>query len=182
MKKIMRTAIFIAAFVCVSHAQAGDLAIESNDIGRGQFLDAQISNGFGCHGGNVSPEIRWSGEPRETRSFMVSMYDIDAPTGSGFWHWVVADIPASVHSLVAGAGNDVANLPAGALPIRNDTGSTAYLGPCPPQGETHRYVITVTALKVPKLPVDATSTPAVVGFVAHYQGLAKATMMVEMGR
>lgn len=130
----------------------------------------------------MSPEIRWSGEPRETRSFVVSMYDVDAPTGSGFWHWVVADIPASVHSLVAGAGNDAAKLPAGALPIRNDNGSTAYLGPCPPQGDTHRYVITVTALKVPKLPVDATATPAVVGFVAHYQQLAKATMTIEMGR
>jgi Raf kinase inhibitor-like YbhB/YbcL family protein len=94
----------------------------------------------------------------------------------------VADIPASVHALVAGAGNDVAKLPTGALPIRNDTVSTAYLGPCPPQGDMHRYVITVTALRVPKLPVDATATPAVVGFVAHYQQLAKATMTIEMGR
>jgi Raf kinase inhibitor-like YbhB/YbcL family protein len=182
MKKTMWTAVFSAAAMCASHARAGDLAIESVDIGRGHFRDAQISNGFGCHGGNVSPEIRWSGEPRETRSFMVSMYDVDAPTGSGFWHWVVADIPASVHSLAAGAGNDVAKLPPGALPVRNDTGNAAYLGPCPPQGDTHRYVITVTALKVPKLPVDATATPAVVGFVAHYQQLEKATITIEMGR
>ncbi|WP_321786912.1 YbhB/YbcL family Raf kinase inhibitor-like protein [Paraburkholderia sp. J94] len=182
MKKTMWTAVLSAAAMCASHARAGDLAIESIDIGHGRFRDAQISNGFGCHGGNVSPAIKWSGEPGETRSLMISMYDLDAPTGSGFWHWVVADIPASVHSLAAGAGTDVAKLPAGALPIRNDTGSTAYLGPCPPQGEKHRYLITVTALKVPKLPVEATATPAVVGFVAHYQQLAKATMTIEMER
>lgn len=183
MKKPMWTAVFSAAAIMyVCHARAGDFEIGSVDIGGGQFRDAQISDGFGCHGGNVSPAIRWSGEPVETRSFMVSMYDIDAPTGSGFWHWVVANIPASVHSLVAGAGNDVAKLPAGALPIRSDTGNAAYLGPCPPQGDTHRYVITVTALKIPTLPVDAAATPAVVGFVAHYQQLAKATMTVEMRR
>jgi Raf kinase inhibitor-like YbhB/YbcL family protein len=180
MDKTMWTAVLGAAALCAGHARAGDLAIESVDIGRGQFREAQVSNGFGCHGGNVSPEIRWSGAPRETQSFMVSMYDLDAPTGSGFWHWVVADIPASVHSLVTGAGNDVAKLPPGALAIRNDTGNTAYLGPCPPPGDTHRYVITVTALKVPKLPVDPGATPAVVGFVAHYQQLAKATMTIEM--
>jgi Raf kinase inhibitor-like YbhB/YbcL family protein len=182
MNKKMWTTVFCAAAICMSRAQASDLQIESVDIQGGQFRDAQISNGFGCHGGNVSPAIRWSGEPSETQSFVVSMYDVDAPTGSGFWHWVVADIPASVHSLAAGAGNDVAKLPDGAVPIRNDTGNAGYLGPCPPQGDTHRYVITVTALKIPKLPVDPTATPAVVGFVAHYQQVAKATMTVEMHR
>jgi Raf kinase inhibitor-like YbhB/YbcL family protein len=182
MKKTMRTAIFCAAVVCVNHAQAGEFTVESVDVERGQFREAQISNGFGCHGSNMSPAISWSGEPGDTGSFIVSMYDVDAPTGSGFWHWVVADIPASVHSLAAGAGNNVAKLPAGALPIRNDMGNRAYLGPCPPQGETHRYVITVTALKIPKLPVGADATPAVVGFAAHYQQLAKATMTAEVRR
>ncbi|WP_321817207.1 MULTISPECIES: hypothetical protein [unclassified Paraburkholderia] len=88
----------------------------------------------------------------------------------------MADIPASVHSLATGAGNDVAKLPTGALPIRNDAGQNVYLGPCPPQGDTHLYVITVTALKIPTLPVDATATPAAIGFVAYYQQLAKVTI------
>lgn len=168
--------------MCVNQARADDFAVESVDVERGQFHDAQISNGFGCHGSNVSPAICWSGEPSETGSFMVSMYDVDAPTGSGFWHWAVVDVPPSVHSLAAGAGNNVSELPTGALQIRNDMGNRAYLGPCPPQGDTHHYLITVTALKISKLPIDANATPEVVGFVAHYQQLAKATISVEMRR
>ncbi|MFM0207752.1 YbhB/YbcL family Raf kinase inhibitor-like protein [Paraburkholderia sediminicola] len=173
---------FFAGLVAMSNAIAGGFAIQSNDLADGHFNSAQISNAFGCHGGNISPAISWSGEPAGTKSFLVTMYDRDAPTGSGFWHWVVANLPASVHTLSLGAGNEISRLPEGAMAVRNDTGNAGYLGPCPPEGERHRYVITVAALKVPDLSVDKTATPAVVGFVAHYQELAKATITVQYAR
>ena len=171
-----------AGLVAVSNAVAGGFAIQSNDLADGHFNNAQISDAFGCHGGNISPSISWSGEPAGTQSFLVTMYDRDAPTGSGFWHWVVANLPASVHTLDPGAGGEVGRLPKGAMAVRNDTGKAGYLGPCPPEGESHRYVITVAALKVPDLPVDNTATPAVVGFVAHYQELARATITIRLAR
>jgi Raf kinase inhibitor-like YbhB/YbcL family protein len=182
----MKTGQFIlslfAGLVAMSNAVAGGFSVQSNDLADGHFNNAQISNGFGCHGGNVSPTISWSGEPAGTKSFLVTMYDRDAPTGSGFWHWVVANVPASVHTLSPGAGSEGGGLPQGAMAVRNDTGKAEYLGPCPSEGESHRYVITVAALKVPSLPVDNTATPAVVGFVAHYNELAKATMTVQYAR
>lgn len=98
------------------------------------------------------------------------------------WNWVVANLPATVHALGVGVGSEAGGLPKGAMAVRNDTGKAEYLGPCPPVGENHRYVITVAALKVPVLPVDNTATPAVVGFVAHYEELAKATITVRYAR
>jgi len=182
----MKTGQFIltlfASLITMSNAIAGGFSIQSQDLADGHFNDAQVSGSFGCHGGNISPAISWSGEPAGTQSFLVTMYDRDAPTGSGFWHWVVANLPASVHTLAPGAGSDAGKLPEGAMAVRNDTGKTGYLGPCPAEGESHRYVITVAALRVPNLPVDNTATPAVVGFVAQYQELAKAAMTVQYAR
>ncbi|WP_318834627.1 YbhB/YbcL family Raf kinase inhibitor-like protein [Burkholderia cepacia] len=170
------------AMLAAGTARAGDFSIESAELAGGAFGRAQVSDSFGCHGQNISPSIRWSGVPEGTQSYLLTMFDADAPTGSGFWHWVVADIPASAHGIAPGSGNDVAGLPAGAVPMKNDTGHVGYLGPCPPQGDTHRYVITLTALKVAKLPVEPDATPAVVGYTAHYQALAKATMTVRLSR
>ncbi|WP_027799040.1 YbhB/YbcL family Raf kinase inhibitor-like protein [Paraburkholderia dilworthii] len=182
MKIVAFVFTLFAGLVPMSSAIAGGFIIQSNDLADGQFNNAQISDSFGCHGENISPAISWSGEPAGTKSFLVTMYDRDAPTGSGFWHWVVANLPASVHTLTLGAGSKVSRLPKGAIAIKNDIGKAGYLGPCPPEGENHRYVITVAALKVPALPVDSTATPAVVGFVAHYQELAKATVTVQYAR
>ena len=182
MNKIACQLMLCAALVATHSARADGFSIDSVQLGDKSFEPAQVSNGFGCHGGNVSPSIRWSGTPAGTQSYLLTMFDADAPTGSGFWHWVVADIPASVHALESGAGNDASKLPVDALAVKNDIGNAGYLGPCPPQGETHRYIITLTALNVPKLPVDANATPAVVGFVAHYQTIGKATVVVRYGR
>lgn len=171
-----------AALMIGGNAKADGFSIDSVQLTNKSFANAQVSNGFGCHGGNLSPSIRWSGAPAGTQSYLLTMFDADAPTGSGFWHWVVADIPASVHAIESGAGNDVSKLPVGALAIKNDVGNAGYLGPCPPQGETHRYIITLTAVKIPKLPIDANATPAAVRFVAHDQTIAKATVVVRYGR
>lgn len=182
MKKHTLCAALYAAIFCVGTAHAGEFSFDIPEVAHQAFANAQVSNAFGCHGDNVSPSIRWSGAPAGTKSYLLTMFDEDAPTGSGFWHWVVADIPASAHEIALGAGGNVATLPAGAIEMKNDTGTASYLGPCPPEGETHRYRITLTALKVAKLPVGQDATPAVVGFTAHYQTLATTTMTVRLAR
>lgn len=135
--------------------------------------------GFGCAGGNRSPQLTWSGVPEGTESFAVTCYDPDAPTGSGFWHWVVANIPAHVTSLPTGAGDPAAGLmPAGALEVRTDFGKPGYGGPCPPQGaHIHRYIFTVHAVSMKELPVTADTSAAIVGFYLNFNTLAKASLI-----
>lgn len=138
--------------------------------------------GFGCKGGNLSPALTWQGAPEGTRSFVLMIHDEDAPTGIGWMHWVVANIPATAEGLATGVSGDAAKLPAGALETRSDLGSPGYMGPCPPEGEIHRYVFTLTALKVDKLPLDANATPALVGFFAKANALGEASLTVTQGR
>lgn len=145
---------------------------------------AQVFNGFGCAGGDRSPALSWSGAPAGTESYAVTMYDPDAPNGSGWWHWIVFNIPTSVHSLVADAGAaDPRSLPRGATEGRTDFGFSHYGGPCPPAGDKpHRYVITVYALKTPHLALDANSSGALVGFMLHSNTLAAAQIVGHYGR
>lgn len=143
-------------------------------LGPDQVLSEEF--GFGCAGGNVSPQLSWSGAPAGTKSFAITCYDPDAPTGSGFWHWVVVNIPADVTSLATGASGK--QVPAGALETRTDTGQPGYAGPCPPEGDhPHRYVFTVFAVQEESLPVQADTSAAVVGFQLHFATLAKASLM-----
>ena len=145
-------------------------------LGKDHILSANF--GFGCAGGNISPHLKWSGAPAGTKSFALTCFDPDAPTGSGFWHWVMVNIPADVSELAAGAGNPGGKLPAGALQTRTELGATGYLGPCPPEGDhPHRYLFTVFALSKDKLDVAADTSPAVVGFNLHFATLAKAEIM-----
>jgi Raf kinase inhibitor-like YbhB/YbcL family protein len=133
---------------------------------------------FGCAGGNKSPHLKWSGAPAGTRSFAVTLYDPDAPTGSGFWHWLVVNIPADVTELDVGVGSRGGNLPSGALQTRTDFGTPGYGGPCPPAGDhPHRYLFTVFAVKTEGLDVSAESSAAVVGFNLHFNTLAKTAIM-----
>ena len=135
--------------------------------------------GFGCDGDNKSPHLKWSGAPSETKSFAVHCLDPDAPTGSGFWHWVVVNIPANVTELALDAGNPTSGkLPAGALQTRTDLGNTGYIGPCPPAGDhPHRYIFTVFAVSQDQLSVTADTSAAVIGFNLHFNTLAKASLM-----
>ncbi|MCG3186578.1 MAG: hypothetical protein IOMNBAOH_01135 [Rhodocyclaceae bacterium] len=146
-------------------------------IGADHILSADF--GFGCAGGNRSPHLRWEGAPAGTKSFAVTCFDPDAPTGSGFWHWVVANIPATVTELPLDAGNPASGkMPAGALEVRTDFGKPGYGGPCPPQGDhPHRYVFTVFAVSQEQLPVTADTSAAVVGFMLNFNTLEKATLM-----
>ena len=163
---------------------AGKLMLASSDISAGgQIAEAQVFNGFGCKGGNVSPALSWSNPPAGTRSFALLMHDPDAPTGSGWWHWVVYNIPASVSSLPAGAGDPQKNLlPAGVVQGRTDFGTPGYGGPCPPPGKPHHYYLRLYALKVTRLDVPADATAAYIGFMVRMQSLGKAELMGVYGR
>jgi Raf kinase inhibitor-like YbhB/YbcL family protein len=173
--------ILLSAGTTAALAQADDntLQVTSANFSDGDYLplDHILSAdfGFGCSGGNKSPELAWSGAPDGTKSFALSVYDPDAPTGSGFWHWVVVNIPPDVTELPMDAGNPKANnLPRGARQIRTDFGSPGYGGPCPPAGDhPHRYIFTVFAVGMDQLQVDANTTAAVVGFMLHFNTLAK---------
>jgi hypothetical protein len=157
------------------------MKLSSENFKNGDYLGADHilseAYGFGCKGGNRSPQFSWSGAPAGTKSFALTCFDPDAPTGSGFWHWVVANIPPGVTSLALGAGDPAAGkLPPGALEVRTDFGKPGYGGPCPPEGEVHRYVFTVFAVGMDKLPVTADTSAAVVGFYLHFNTLAKASL------
>lgn len=179
-------------------AQSVPFVLSSPDLVGGTFASQYILNGFGCTGGNISPAIQWSGVPAGTKSLALQMYDPDAPTGSGFWHWAVYNIPAGTTSLERGAGNSALTLPAGAFGGTTeflDTGATGgngnYGGPCPPTGDApHRYIFTLFALSVDKLEVAGgvpkTGTAGLYGFVLN-KGvgpalLGKATFTATYGR
>jgi Raf kinase inhibitor-like YbhB/YbcL family protein len=155
--------------------------LSSDSFKEGEHLDTDHAMGaefgFGCEGGNISPHLRWSGAPEGTRSFALTCYDPDAPTGSGFWHWLVVNIPTNVTELAPGAGKQGGSLPPGALQTRTDVGKPGYAGPCPPPGHgPHRYIFTIFAVGTEQLPVNEDSSGAVVGFNLHFATLDKATL------
>lgn len=177
----------IRAVLCalvLATAPAHAFEIESADAHNGGSVsNAQVANVFGCDGLNLSPEIAWHDIPEGTQSFVVTVFDRDAPTGSGFWHWVVFDIPAASTGLAAGSGApDGKHLTAGAVQTRNDAGTSGYIGACPPLGSTHRYVITVKAVRVKTLGLDATASGALVGFLSNANKISEATITTILSR
>ncbi len=179
---LMRTAIIalvLGIVPLVSHAAGAGLHITRSPWEEGGTLaDTQVYNGFGCTGGNVSPEVAWQGAPEGTQSYAVTVYDPDAPTGSGWWHWLVVNIPATVKALPQ--GND---LPAGALTLKNDYGTTGFGGACPPEkAPAHRYRLTVWALKTRVLPLTVADSAAKAGFFLNANALASTTVTGMYGR
>jgi Raf kinase inhibitor-like YbhB/YbcL family protein len=156
-------------------------AVTSEDVAHGEIMgDKQIANTFGMSGENLSPQLSWSEFPAQTQSFAVTCYDPDAPTGSGFWHWLVIDLPASVTALDAGAG--AGKLPADAFHVRNDSGTKDFMGAAPPQGDApHRYVFAVHALDVETLGIDSDVTPAVAGFNLRFHTIARGLLVPVYG-
>ncbi|MDO9486617.1 MAG: YbhB/YbcL family Raf kinase inhibitor-like protein [Actinomycetota bacterium] len=156
-------------------------ALTSEDVQDGARLSpAQMSGIFEVPGGSdTSPQLSWIGAPAATRSYAVTMVDPDAPTMSGFWHWAVAGIPATVTSLEQGAGDEGGpGLPSTAIQLRNDAGSARFLGAAPPSGHgEHRYFITVHALDTEDLEIDAMTSPALLGFKMSFHILARATII-----
>jgi Raf kinase inhibitor-like YbhB/YbcL family protein len=180
MKKVIIHGVMMLT-TSLSFAQT--FTLKSKDL-NGQVTSQQVLNGFGCNGENLSPQLSWENAPAATKSFAISIYDKDAPTGSGWWHWVVFDIPATSTELKRGAG-DVSKklLPDGAIQSVTDFGSAGYGGPCPPQGDKpHQYIITIYALKTSTLGLDAKASPALVGYYLYGSTLAKASIVVYYQR
>jgi len=158
--------------------------VKSDDISHDKPLtNDHVYDSFGATGENISPHLRWHGFPPETRGFAVTCYDPDAPTGSGFWHWVVVDIPATVTELARGAGSSGGpGLPAGAFSVRNDYGTKDFGGAAPPEGDPpHRYVFTVHALDTDSLGIDSDVSPAVAGFNLTFHTIARAVIIPVYG-
>jgi Raf kinase inhibitor-like YbhB/YbcL family protein len=154
--------------------------VESTDVRDGEKLpQPQLSGVMGAGGEDVSPQLSWRGFPDETRSFVVTVYDPDAPTASGFWHWAAVDIPAGVTELPTGAGDSSGQgLPDGAFQLKNDAGQRGYIGAAPPSGHgPHHYYVVVHAVDVDSLGIDADSTPAFLGFNLFTHTLGRAVMV-----
>ncbi|BBX08458.1 YbhB/YbcL family Raf kinase inhibitor-like protein [Mycolicibacterium psychrotolerans] len=151
--------------------------LTSTDFADGEpWKNAQVSGIMGAGGEDVSPQLSWSGFPEETRSFAVTVYDPDAPTASGFWHWAVANLPATVTDLPSGVG-DGSVLPGDALTLVNDAGIRRFLGAAPPQGHGyHRYYVAVHAVKVEKLELTEDASPAYLGFNLFMNSIARAVI------
>lgn len=151
-------------------------SVASQDLSDGGGMDLRFVHDS-ANGENVSPQLSWSGAPEATRSFCVTCFDPDAPTPSGFWHWVVANLPASTTELATGAGADDESLPGGAFHLRNDFGNHRYDGCAPPPGDVaHRYYFVVHAVDVDALPVDAGASAAVLSFNLAFHTLARAVV------
>lgn len=175
----------LSAFATAGSQAPKKFTLTSTDVHAGQKIANQYAfNGMGCTGTNLSPALSWSGAPANTKSYAVTVYDPDAPTGSGWWHWVVYNIPASVTKLAAGAGDPSKHLlPAGAVQGNNDASAPGYMGPCPPVGDKpHHYHFTVFALDTDKIDAPANATAAYVGFNLHAHTLAKAELTALYNR
>ncbi len=175
----------LVGLMVTATAHAETLTLSSPTIAPNSTLPASFEfNGFGCSGQNQSPALNWRAAPAGTQSFAVTVYDPDAPTGSGWWHWMVLNIPANVTGLAANAGEmGGKRLPAGASQVRIDYGVASWGGVCPPAGDKpHRYIFTVYALKTKTLDVPQDANPALGGFMINANTLAKASFTAYYGR
>ena len=158
---------------------AGSLTLTSQDIAQGEFMsNVQEYTGFGCSGGNLSPHLTWSGAPEKTKSFAITAYDPDAPTGSGWWHWQVINIPQNVTQILTGAGSINTGLaPQGSMQIKNDYGSRDFGGACPPVGHgIHHYRFTIHALSVEKLDLPKDASGALAGYMINANTIESSTI------
>lgn len=176
----------LSLLLAASLVWAGEFVLQSADINpNGTIRLEQVFNGFGCAGHNISPALSWKNPPGNTKSFALLVHDPDAPTGgSGWWHWVVINIPATVTALPPNAGkSDGTAMVSGATQINTDFGAAGWGGPCPPVGDkAHRYHFTLHALGVEKLDLPATATAALAGYVVNANSLGKATLTGYFGR
>lgn len=180
MKHLLITLLLL---ISVSMVNAQTFTLKSHDM-EGQAKMKQVFNSFGCKGDNISPDLSWVNPPQGTKSFAITMYDPDAPSGSGWWQWVVFDIPANTDSMVENAGNITMKLaPKGAVQSLNDYGGYGYGGPCPAVGDgIHEYIFTVYALKISSLKLTEDANPAMVGFFINVNTIQKASLVMYYQR
>lgn len=185
---IRATAFMLATMslaTATATAAAADFSLRAGSFQNGEALPKEhVFNGFGCDGGNQSPALIWGALPPGTRSVAITVFDPDAPTGSGWWHWIAYDIPGNTTQLAQdGGATGGHNLPPGAKMARNDFGVKGYGGACPPPGaRAHRYIFTVHALKVPRLQVPDEASAAFISFSINSNRIASARLMGLYGR
>ena len=175
--------VFVLGLLGIGNVYAQEFTLKSNDLS-GQLTETQVFLGFGCNGKNISPSLKWIDAPKNTKSFAFTVYDPDAPTGSGWWHWVIFNISSDINELKADAGNPQKGLaPKGSIQSITDFGKPGFGGACPPEGDKpHRYIFTVYALNVAKLDLDEKAPPAMVGFFLNQHVIAKASLIAYYGR
>mgnify|MGYP005986195511 CR=1 FL=1 len=174
----MKKAFFILATFMCCYIQAQNFTLKSKSI-LGQADSKLVFNGMGCTGENISPQLFWENSPTDTQSFAITVYDPDAPTGSGWWHWVIFNIPSNIRELKADAGNISKNLaPAGTIQGKTDFGTYGYGGPCPPEGDRpHKYIVTIHALNTSHLDLDKDASPALIGFYLNHHTIQKSSLI-----
>lgn len=180
----MKTTILsIALILIVQFSFAQTFTLKSEDLS-GQATNKQVFNNFGCTGQNISPQLSWENAPLGTKSFAITLFDENAPTGSGWWHWIVFDIPNNCFELKSGSGvPNSTYMPQNAVQSITDFKSYGYGGPCPPLGSTpHRYIVTIYALKTDKLGLDKDANPALVGFMLNQNTIQKASLVFYYNR
>jgi len=177
---MLKKMFFTLLLALTANVQAEGFYLSSSDI-QGQIANDQVFNSFGCTGKNISPHLSWKNAPAGTRSFAITVYDPDAPTGSGWWHWVVFNIAKSVDNLKTGASNHT--MPDGAVESSTSYGSKGFGGACPPKGDKpHRYIFTVYALNTEKIEQDSAARPELIGFFLNSHVIAKASIMAYYSR
>ena len=160
---------------------ADTFTLSSNDL-QGQLTTTQEFDGFGCSGANQSPALHWTNAPKGTKSFALTMYDADAPTGSGWWHWMIVNIPATSKQIASNASAKHL-LPKGAIETMTDYGSAAFGGACPPRGDkAHNYTVTLYALDIEKLDLEAKSDSALVGYMINSHTIQKTSIVSYYSR
>ena len=170
--------ITVFTFLLGGDLWAQQFVLKSDDLGE-KLSQAQVYSGFGCRGKNISPSLKWANAPAGAKSFAVTVFDPDAPTGSGWWHWVIFNIPGGVNELKADAGRIEKKLaPVGSVQGLTDFGKAGFGGACPPEGDkAHRYVFTIYALGIAKLDFDEKTPPAKVGSFLESKAIAKASII-----
>lgn len=169
----------VLSFCFSASVFAGSFTVSSNDIAQGKMMsEAQVFNGFGCSGDDLSPHLKWSNAPQGTKSFAITAYDPDAPTGSGWWHWQVVNIPKNVTELATDSGSVKEDLaPKGSMQIINDYGTRGFGGACPPPGHgVHHYRFTVHALSVEKLDLPENASGALAGYMINANTIETTTI------
>jgi Raf kinase inhibitor-like YbhB/YbcL family protein len=173
--------LLVLFMLLLNLSYAGNFTLTSDDLG-GQLGLNQEFNGFGCSGKNISPSLKWVDAPANTKSFAITMYDPDAPTGSGWWHWLVFNIPKTATTITANA-SALHTLPKGSLESATSYGVSGFGGACPPKGDkAHRYIITIFALDVDTLDLKADATPEIVGYYLNAHAIQKSSIISYYGR
>ena len=179
--KLIKTTLNLILLLtfCLPAFADSEFTLTSPDISEGKTLDiSQVYNGFGCEGKNISPELNWENAPEKTKSFAITVYDPDAPTGSGWWHWTAFNIPNTTTKIERGA-----KLSGDIVQGRTDFGKSEFGGACPPKGDkAHRYIFTIFALDVEKIELDKMAPGALVGFQLNAHAIKKASITAKYGR